>query len=86
MGGWDSHFGSKPFFLFFEQFLTIQPTFDHFPPRPITNVRMHMWGKTIPKRGHLVISCRVRAEVLEILVAEEDFLLDLVDLPYVGMA
>lgn len=43
-------FSLELFCLFFERFLEMMPTFDHSPPKLITEVWMHMQGEMIPKR------------------------------------
>jgi hypothetical protein len=78
-------FASKLFCLFFERFLETRPNFFRQPPRPMTEVRMHMWGEMIPKRGIPDFPTRISKEALQLLVSEVDHVFVMVSCPYAGM-
>ena len=57
-------FGLELFCLFFERFLETRPTFVRQPHRMTTEVRMHMWGVMMPKRGQLEYPARISNEIV----------------------
>jgi len=46
----------------------MRPTFDYRPPRLITEVKMHMWGYMMPKRGFPKYLAKISTEALTLLV------------------
>lgn len=61
------------------------PNFDHRPPKLMTEVQMHMWGKVMPKRGQPEYLARISTEALGLLASEANHMFVLVLCPYAGM-
>ena len=78
-------FGSYMFCLFFNRFPKTRFTFDCHPPRSMTEVRMHMWGEMMPKRGQLEYPARISPVALQLLACEDDHMFIMVLCPYAGM-
>ena len=78
-------FGSQLFCLFFKRFSMTRPYFDQHPPRLMTDVRMHMWGKMMPKRGQSYFPARITVDVLDMIGVEEQPRLDMDAYPHVGL-
>jgi hypothetical protein len=78
-------FASELFCLFFERFPETRPSFVCRPPRPMTEVWMHMWGEMMPKRGMPDFPARISREALQLLASEADHVFVMVSCPYVGM-
>ena len=78
-------FASEIFCLFFERFPEMRPKFDHRPPRPITEVRIHMWGEMMPKRGLPEYSTKMATEALVLLVSEDDHAFVALEFSYIGV-
>jgi len=52
----------------------------------MTDARMHMWGKLFPKRSQPGCLCTlIDREICDFLAQEENFVLNVVQYPYVGM-
>lgn len=75
-------FTSKLFHLFFERFPETRPTFDCRPPRPITEVQMHMWGQMMSKRGLSMSMAWISSKALALLVNEDDFVFVTLEFTY----
>ena len=69
------------FCLFFERFLEMRPIFFRRPPRSRTEVQMHMWGETMPKRGMPNFPARISKEALQLLANEVDHVFLMVSCP-----
>jgi hypothetical protein len=82
---WEVKFPYSSDFFFFERFPETRPSFVHWRPMMMTEVRMHMWGKMIPKRGMPYFPARISKEALQLLSSEEDHVFMMVSCPYVGM-
>jgi hypothetical protein len=78
-------FSLELFFLFFERFPETKPTFVYRPPRPMTEVWMHMWGEMIPKRGMPDFLARISREALQLLSSEANHMFVMMSCPYAGM-
>jgi len=50
----------------------MRPTFDHCPPRSITEAQMHMWGQMMPKRDMPEFPSRISNAALTPLASVDD--------------
>ena len=78
-------FSSELFYLFFERFPEMRPSFVQQPCRPMLEARMHMWGQMMPKRGETEFSVRLSHDALELLSSVNEHSFIIVPCPYAGL-
>ena len=63
----------------------MRPSFLRKPRRPMTEARMHMWGKMMPKREETLFPARILDDALGLLASVDEHPLIMVPCPYAGL-